>query len=154
MTPAINLAIPLGDNRISDRTPLGRSGVMRLADGGEPIAVVVLDLSREGCRIQGDSSVEPGMRTEVGLANIGRITATVTWRGTNSFGCVFDRPLPPGAITAALGPSNVVALPLDAMAAVPLRPINKLGPNARLLVIGAACVVTWVPVALMAMAFA
>lgn len=148
--------------RSQPRTPLGRRGVVRLADHGAPIAVVVLDLTRDGCCIEYDpdhngphdvgAQIAPGMTAQVGIANLGRIPATILWREATRFGCAFDQTLPPGAITAALGPGNVIPLPIDA--AVPLRPINKLTPRARALVVVGACIAGWsVPVLALALLF-
>ena len=140
-------------NRNAERTILGRPGVLRIGNCQQPIEVLVRDLTRDGCGVQGDTPVEPGMNVEIGIANLGRISATVLWCGVDSFGCIFNLPLPPGSVTAALGPRNVVSFPSDA--ASPVSPAaHKLHPRNRLLVIAGTTSLCWTTIAVIMFAFA
>lgn len=141
MKPAIRI-IDTHDSRDIERTTLDRRGVLRIAGDATPVDVFVLDLTRDGCGIRGTAPVEPGDRVEIGIANLGRIPATILWRGDNGFGCMFDHPLPAGSVTAALGPCNIMPFPLDTATAP--APVNtKLSPRARLIIIFGSGILSW-----------
>jgi hypothetical protein len=64
-------------------------------DGGEPVDVVVLDLSRSGVRILSDALLEVGQEISIGLAGAGSTRAYVTWSRGGEYGCAFERPIAP-----------------------------------------------------------
>lgn len=132
-----------GDNREVERGLLSRRGVLRVGEDVQASDVLVLDLTRDGCGIQCSAPVKPGTRIEIGIANVGRISGTVLWHGPDSFGCMFDRPLPAGSVTAAFGPPNVLSFPLAPESAAPSDVNNKLAPRTRLLMIGVAMALCW-----------
>ncbi|MCT8000324.1 PilZ domain-containing protein [Sphingomonas sanguinis] len=131
------------DDRSEERTLLERRGVLRIDGDVRPYDVVVLDLTREGCRIDTKLPIAEGSRIEIGLANIGRVRATAVWQGVEGLGCVFDRALPSGAITAAQGPTNVLSLSGEDMANERAMEPYKLRVRTRLMVLGGACVLSW-----------
>lgn len=136
-------AVAHDNTRDIERSVLGRRGVLRMDGVLQPVDVVVLDLTRDGCGIQGNVSVKPGMHIEIGIANVGRVPATVLWRVADSFGCMFDRPLPPGSVTAASGPRNVLPFPSDTTAEHLIRPAGKLKPRSRMVAILGTMVLCW-----------
>lgn len=142
------------DRRSTDRTELGRRGVLRI--GGDPRSteVTVLDLTREGCRVETDVIVPDNADIEIGIGNLGRMKASVMWRKHDSFGCAFDVPLPPGAITAALGPTNVVALPSESTYAAPAPLTHKFSPRTRLFLLLGASIVCWAAIGAVVLAIA
>lgn len=64
-------------------------------DGGEPVDVIVLDLSRSGVRILSDATLEVGQEISIGLAGAGSTRAYVTWSRGGEYGCAFERPIAP-----------------------------------------------------------
>lgn len=143
----------LSESREAERTALGRRGVLRIGNHLQPFDVFVRDLTRDGCGIQGDAPVEPGMIVQIGIANLGSTPATVLWHRAGSFGCMFNRPLPSGSVTAALGPLNVVPFPSDAAPAASLATC-KMAPRARLLVLVASTALCWSAIGAMVLTFA
>ncbi|WP_125944615.1 hypothetical protein [Sphingomonas sp. ABOLG] len=131
------------DARDIERMVLGRRGVLRIGDHLPPSEVLILDLTREGCGIQGDCNVGPGMPVEVGIANVGRITATVLWCEPGQFGCVFDCPLQPGSVTAAFGSHNVLPFPSGVTPPVSPASTGKLTPRVRLLILFGTTISCW-----------
>ena len=132
-----------GDSRLVERPTLGRTGVLRIDSVPSSTEVVIRDLTRDGCGIESNVPVEPGMRVEIGIANIGRVAGTVLWCGDNSFGCMFEHSLPSGSVTAAFGPRNIVAFPVEAMRQEPVAGTTKFPPHIRLLAIGSIVLVSW-----------
>lgn len=131
------------DARDTERMAFGRRGVLRIDDHLPPSEVLILDLTREGCGIQGNADVSPGMQVEVGIANVGRVPATVLWCEAGHFGCVFDAPLLPGSVTAAFGSHNVLPFPSDVSVAGPPSPTGKLTPRVRLLILLGTTILCW-----------
>ena len=62
------------------------------SDGGT-IAVVVLDISREGCRLETDGSLTVGERIELEVPKYGTYPAQVRWVAGNEAGVVFLEPV-------------------------------------------------------------
>lgn len=137
------------ERRTVERTTLGRRGVLRLPDS-RSIEVTVLDLTRDGCRVETGEPVPAGTNVEIGIGNLGRMKASVMWRSDDGLGCAFDTPLPPGAITAALGPSNIVSFPAEAAAEVAGAPAiahaGKFKPRTRLMMLVGATALSWIAV--------
>ena len=64
---------------------------------GNHIDVVVLDLSREGCRLQSAADLAIGERIELDVPKQGKVRAQIRWALGNEAGAVFLDPvqLPP-----------------------------------------------------------
>lgn len=133
------------DRRSEPRVALGQPGVVRFADD-RSIAVTVVDLNREGCRVLTDQPIARGAEILLGLANVGLTPARIVWHGPDGYGCAFERLLPPGAVTAVFSGSNVAYLPgaagagAGAHAAAPLR---KLDARTRAIVVLGASALGW-----------
>ena len=129
------------DRRSAPRVNFGRPGIVRISDA-PPVEAFVSDLTREGCRLVTDAPISPGQKVQVGIAHLGLTAGQIVWYGEYGYGCKFDVPLAPGAITRASGPSNVTALH---GAILPANPTvtSKLGLRARLAVIVGASVIGW-----------
>lgn len=131
------------DARDVERKVLGRRGVLRICNHLPPSEVLILDLTREGCGIHGNADVTPGMPVEVGIANVGRIPATVLWCESGHFGCIFDSLLQPGAVTAAFGPHNVLPFPSGVTPSASPASTGKLTPRIRLFVLFGMTMACW-----------
>lgn len=129
-----------GDRRFAERGELGRPGTVRMDDSA-PLAVLVRDLTRDGCRIATDAELPPGVGVHIGLAHVGLTAGRIVWRSETDYGCRFDVPLAPGMVTAALGPSNIALFP--EIADVRLQGSTKLGPRTNLAIICALAAGTW-----------
>ena len=62
------------------------------ADGGK-IEVVVTDISREGCRLETDGSLEVGEKVEIKVDRYGSFAAQVQWIAGRQAGVRFLDPL-------------------------------------------------------------
>lgn len=89
------------DRRIEDRVPVERTGTLRIAEH-PPEAIMVADLTRDGCRIDAPVPLAPGTVVGVGIAGVGVVEAEVRWRNGSMHGCAFAEPLRSGAVTAAV----------------------------------------------------
>jgi len=70
------------------------------SDGGE-VPVVVTDISREGCRLETDGSLQIGEMVEISVGRLGTYPAQIRWALGREAGAVFLRPVdepdaPPG----------------------------------------------------------
>ena len=137
------------ERRSAPRVDFGRPGTLRIGDA-PPVEVSVSDLTREGCRLLIDATLEPGQKVQVGIAHLGLTAGQIVWHGAYGYGCKFDVPLAPGAVTRASAPSNVTALHGTILPTNLPGPM-KLGPRARLAVIAGASVVGWCAVAAVVM---
>jgi hypothetical protein len=79
-------------------------------DGGQPVDVVVLDLSRSGIRIMTDADLSVGQEISIGLAGAGVTRAYVTWTRDGEYGCAFERPIAPEDEAAAFSRAPVKRL--------------------------------------------
>lgn len=138
--PTLRTALDPDERRSSVRPALGRPGTIRI-DTGEPIAIRVSDLTRDGCRIETDAELNPDLEVQIGLAHIGLTAGRIVWRSHAQYGCRFNMPLAPGTITAAYGPSNVALFPLIAESAPLSR--GKLSPRIRLAILAGLIASTW-----------
>jgi hypothetical protein len=62
------------------------------SDGGK-VAVVVTDISREGCRLETDGSLKIGEKIELEVPKYGTFPAQVRWAMGNEAGAVFLEPI-------------------------------------------------------------
>lgn len=129
------------DRRSDDRTRIARTAVLRL--DGTSHGIRVEDLTRDGCKITTDVELEIGQTVTLGFAGVGRTQAEVIWCDAESYGCIFEEPLPPGAVTAATrnnvdhfaGPEAMVE-PLSASDV-------KWSPRSQMLIILGAASLLW-----------
>jgi hypothetical protein len=62
------------------------------SDGGR-MDVVVLDISREGCRLETDGTLQIGEKIELHVPRYGTFPAQVRWSMGNEAGAVFLEPV-------------------------------------------------------------
>ena len=62
------------------------------SDGGT-VPVVVTDISREGCRMETDGSLQIGEMVEINVGRLGTYPAQIRWALGNEAGAVFLRPV-------------------------------------------------------------
>lgn len=129
------------DRRSAARVDFGRPGTVRIGDA-PPIEATVSDLTREGCRLVTDATLAPGQKVQVGIAHLGLTAGQIVWYGEYGYGCKFDAPLAPGAITRASGSSNVTSFNGTISATISSKS-TKLGLRARLAVIVGVSVAGW-----------
>ena len=80
------------NTRRAERRATDAPSTMR-TDGGDPVDVLVLDLSRSGIRIVTDADLGIGQEISIGLAGAGVTRAYVTWARSGEYGCAFERPI-------------------------------------------------------------
>ena len=107
---------PAPDRRRSVRRAL-KLGV--LAGDGEP--VTILDLSLTGALLETSVPMLVGASFEVELPQAGIVEATVIWNSGEYYGCQFELPISPAALSAALLQAEAAA-PADA----PHDPLTEL----------------------------
>ncbi len=140
---------PAENRRSPVRPTLGRIGTLRV-DGGDASAIVILDLTREGCRLETDVILAKGGVIAVGIAGVGVTPARAVWRDEHGYGCEFLRPLARGAITAAFQATNVAALSPDVGPSSPppeAAPATKWPPVVAAALIAGATAATWAALA-------
>ena len=62
------------------------------SDGGK-IAVIVTDLSREGCRLETDGSLTIGEKVQLEVPKYGNFPAQIRWAMGHEAGAVFLEPI-------------------------------------------------------------
>ena len=62
------------------------------SDGGK-VAVVVTDISREGCRLETDGSLKIGEHIQLEVPKYGTIPAQIRWAMGHEAGAVFLEPI-------------------------------------------------------------
>jgi hypothetical protein len=77
-----------GHSARPERRPVELSGHGLLADGAS-IAVTLVDLSYEGCRIRTEDALQPGDRLKLSVFNRGLIEAEVRWSEAGHAGLSF-----------------------------------------------------------------
>lgn len=131
-----------GDRRGHARTPIGRTGVVRTADGAA-VEVEIGDLTREGCRIEAAVDLQPDEAVTIGIAGVGTSAARAVWRNGTGYGFAFDRPLPAGAVTRAFDGVSVVELPHPLDGAVAAGAPAKWSARSRTAFLIAAVAASW-----------
>lgn len=129
MTATGVAAVNPPDRRASPRLAFGRQGTLRLP-GQAALEIAVSELTRDGCRIHTELALLPHVAVEVGLAHVGLTAGQIVWRSSNGYGCRFNAPLAPGAVTAAQRRSNVT--PFSMVAETAVAPSAKSAPFATL----------------------
>lgn len=135
------IAADPGERRSAERVDIGRPCIVRLADG-TAIQARIEDLTREGCRIDTPVPLSARQSISIGIPGVGTVAAQVMWFGDRGYGCAFDRPLPPGSVTAAID-DNVVPLIVAQHPPVETLPHGKWSPRARIALVGGVTLLFW-----------
>lgn len=75
---------------------------LRLGAGAGGEQVTVHDLSLTGALLETSASMLVGAIFEIDLPHAGSVEATVVWNSGEFYGCQFELPIPPAALSAAL----------------------------------------------------
>ena len=89
------------DGRSQARRKLRLLTEARSARGGA-VDVLILDISTTGLLVQADLPLEQDETIEIELPGTGLHVARIVWSGDRFFGCAFEAPIPPAAVSAAL----------------------------------------------------
>ncbi len=100
------------DQRGAVRFPVGDESTLRGADG-QPIDVVVDNLSRTGFLFIADAEIPAGSLVALGLSGAGAREAQVVWRDGSRHGCEFLMPLPQSAMAKAFKGQDAVIADLE-----------------------------------------
>ncbi len=60
---------------------------------GNAVSVVVIDISREGCRMETDGSLKIGEKVQIKVPKYGTFPAQIRWALGNEAGAVFLEPV-------------------------------------------------------------
>jgi len=60
---------------------------------GNPVAVVVIDISKEGCRLETDGILKIGEKVQLQVPKYGTFPAQIRWAVGNEAGAVFLEPV-------------------------------------------------------------
>ena len=85
---------------------------LRAADDGQPLDVLIYDLSMTGFRMETSETLDPEAIIWIGIAGTRVNAAVVSRRGPNGYGCEFVTPITFYQLTEALNPGTTV-VPLD-----------------------------------------
>ena len=133
--------------RTSERLAISRASTLRARDG-QPIDVVIEDISATGCRIRIPLPLAVEDRLMIGLAGVGARSCRVVWAKDAEVGCEFDTPLTFAEIeetrfarTLRQGRFPTIAVPVERPAA----PIDekRLGARHSLLIMFGAGAAAW-----------
>jgi transcriptional regulator with XRE-family HTH domain len=72
-----------------------------LTAGGDPATVLVHNISADGLLLESETSLASGERIDIDLPHAGTTSARVIWASGSFFGCQFDAPISPAALSAA-----------------------------------------------------
>ncbi|HEX8839046.1 MAG TPA: PilZ domain-containing protein [Sphingomicrobium sp.] len=86
--------------RSDRRRAFRRALKLGVADGEQ--SATVHDLSLTGALIETSVPMLVGQTFEVDLPQAGKVDATIVWNSGEYYGCQFDLPIPPSALSAAL----------------------------------------------------
>jgi hypothetical protein len=85
----------------TDRRGFARRALtLGVGTGTDP--VTILDLSLTGALLETSIPMLVGSSFEVDLPHAGRVEAVVVWNGGEYYGCQFELPISPAALSAAL----------------------------------------------------
>ena len=118
------------ERRASPRTPFGRSALLHFGEQSEQ--VIICDLTREGCRIETEVELDANAAVSIGIPGVGPTPGRIIWMSERGFGCAFERPLQPGAITAAFSRNPTSSGPW------------KVGARTRVGIVVGAITASWV----------
>ncbi|MEG3084239.1 PilZ domain-containing protein [Sphingomonas sp. PB2P12] len=148
MATAHNAAflVDSAERRSDSRVALARTGTLRLHDEAMSRQVRIADLNRDGCRIQSAVPLLLNQQVAIGIPGVGVRDAQITWAGDRDYGCKFDRPLPPGSVTAAMT-DNVIGLG-TVTGAIRAPATFKWQFRGRLLLLGVLSLAGWTAITL------
>ena len=137
--------IQTGNRRATPRRQLSLGSVL----SGTGDEAVIHDISESGLLVETDADLATFEQLHLDLPIAGRVVATVMWNSGKYFGCEFLKPIPRGAISAALlksshlraWPSIVEAEEPDEDAATD--PDDRLPLRARVGLIFGASLALW-----------
>lgn len=134
------------ERRSGDRIALRVGATVR--SGGEAADALVHDLSPQGCRIEGPTDLQPGMRLSIGISGAGVIPAMVQRVAQEGYGCSFDHAIPQAKVDAALSAETVVYLEAHGRPAESTMPAeDRWSRRVRVAAIGSAAIASWFAVA-------
>lgn len=101
---ALLAEISLGSARAERRDAFRRTLrlVAEVSYSRDSARVLILNLSESGVLIETAAVLTVGESLELELPEAGTVVARVVWQRGREFGCEFDRPVPKGAVSAAL----------------------------------------------------
>lgn len=70
-----------------------RFGTSLIDSDGNSVSVVVIDISREGCRMETDGSLKIGEQVQIKVPKYGTFAAQIRWALGNEAGAVFLEPV-------------------------------------------------------------
>jgi hypothetical protein len=85
----------------TDRRGFARRALMLGVETGAE-SVTILDLSLTGALLETSIPMLVGSSFEIDLPHAGRVEAVVVWSGGEYYGCQFELPITPAALSAAL----------------------------------------------------
>lgn len=91
-------------------------GTIRTDDGSEH-AATVLDLSQDGCRLQGGGDLAKGQGISLAIGTMAPVSAQVKWRYRENRGISFVRPLAKALVASLQDRHASGAIPEEAEAA-------------------------------------
>jgi len=95
------------ERRAAARYPIEVGATLRASDG-QPLDVLVYDLSMTGFRIETTEALDLDAPIWIGIAGTRVNAAIVSRRGPNGYGCEFVIPITYYQLTEALNPGQVV----------------------------------------------
>jgi len=96
------------ERRGATRYPVLVDATLRAEDDGQPLDVLIYDLSMTGFRMETSEPLEPEAEIWIGIAGT-RVAATVvSRRGPLGYGCEFVTPITFYQLTEALNPTSTV----------------------------------------------
>lgn len=96
------------ERRGATRYPVLVDATLRAADDGQPLDVLIYDLSMTGFRMETSEALDPEAIIWIGIAGTRVNAAVVSRRGPNGYGCEFVTPITFYQLTEALNPEPTV----------------------------------------------
>jgi hypothetical protein len=96
------------ERRGATRYPVLVDATLRAADDGQPLDVLIYDLSMTGFRMETSETLDPEAMIWIGIAGTRVNAAVVSRRGPNGYGCEFVMPITFYQLTEALNPEQTV----------------------------------------------
>ena len=96
------------ERRGATRYPVLVDATLRAADDGQPLDVLIYDLSMTGFRMETSETLDPEATIWIGIAGTRVNAAVVSRRGPNGYGCEFVTPITFYQLTEALNPEPTV----------------------------------------------
>lgn len=119
---------------LSQRSERRRSfrRALKIGTGGIEDGVTIRDLSLTGALLETSVPMLVGSTFEFELPQAGKVDATVVWTSGEYYGCQFDLPIAPSALSAALLKSQPARAP-DGEGPDPLAELRELSNEVEML---------------------